>query len=54
MTTGSADVVVGVIDSGIYGNHVDLAANVDFESSLDLRSGNAFPDDPPTDTNHHG
>jgi subtilisin family serine protease len=55
ITTGSPEVVVGDIDTGLDYNHVALAPNVDFSRSVSCVSG--VPDQNPTawmDHNGHG
>jgi subtilisin family serine protease len=43
VTDGSRDVLVAVLDSGIQGDHPDLAANIDTGASASCLSGSADP-----------
>lgn len=53
VTQGSSSVKVGVIDSGIYANHVDLRNNVDRELSYDF-SNDSTSSGALNDTHGHG
>ena len=54
ISTGDSSIIVGVIDTGIYGNHLDLRDVVDVELSRDL-TGNTYAEvDQVIDGNGHG
>lgn len=53
-TTGSADITVGVLDSGIDGTHPELSEMIDRSLCRDFTSGSEVVVANPTDPNGHG
>jgi subtilisin family serine protease len=53
-TTGSANVLVGVADTGVIANHEDLEGNVRRDLARDFRADNPSQVNPGADANGHG
>jgi len=54
ITTGSASVLVGVVDSGIHGTHPDLVNRINASLSRDFTTGSSPLPGAPTDAYGHG
>ena len=54
VTTGSSEVIVGVLDTGIKGAHSDLDDNINTALCRDFTSGSEVVVNNPTDFNGHG